>query len=215
MTKTTKRKITPKGNKLLKCPTGIKGFDEITEGGLPKNRTTLISGNAGSGKTLFGIDFLIKGATDYHEPGILMSFEETEDELYTDVNSLNMDLPALVSRKKILCEHVILERKDIQETDFNLEGIFVRLEYAIDAIGAKRVVLDSIESLFAGITDLGILRVEIKRLFRWLKEKKVTAIVTGEPGQSSTFTRHGLEEYVSDCIILLDNRVREEMATRR
>ncbi|MEJ7625811.1 MAG: circadian clock protein KaiC [Ferruginibacter sp.] len=215
MAKTTKVKITTKRNKLLKCPTGIKGFDEISEGGLPKNRTTLVSGNAGSGKTLLGIDFLIKGATDFNEPGILMSFEETEDELYKDVASLNMDLQELVSRKKILLEHVILERKDIQETDFNLEGIFVRLEDAIDSIGAKRVVLDSIESIYAGITDLGILRVEIKRLFRWLKEKQVTAIVTGEPGQSSTFTRHGLEEYVSDCIILLDNRVRDQIATRR
>jgi len=215
MAKTTKSKIIPKGSKLLKCPTGIIGFDEITEGGLPKNRTTLVSGNAGSGKTLFGIDFLIKGATDFNEPGILMSFEETEDELYKDVSSLNMDLAGLVSRKKIVLEHVILERKDIQETDFNLEGIFVRLEHAIDTIGARRVVLDSIESIYAGITDLGILRLEIKRLFRWLKEKQVTAIVTGEPGQSSTFTRHGLEEYISDCIILLDNRVRDQIATRR
>ncbi len=128
MTKIIKEKITAKHYKLLKCPTGIKGFDEITEGGLPKNRTTLVSGNAGSGKTLLGIDFLIKGATDFKEPGILMSFEETEDELYKDVASLNMDLPSLVSRKKIVLEHVILDRKDIQETDFNLEGIFVRLE---------------------------------------------------------------------------------------
>ncbi len=215
MIKSTKKKNTLTRNKLIKCPTGIKGFDEITEGGLPKNRTTLISGNAGSGKTLFGIDFLIKGATDYNEPGVLMSFEETEDELYTDVTSLNMNLQGLVSRKKILCEHVILEHKDIQETNFNLEGIFVRLEDAIDSIGAKRVVLDSIESIYAGITDLGILRMEIKRLFRWLKEKKVTAIVTGEPGQTSTFTRHGLEEYISDCIIFLDNRVRDQIATRR
>jgi len=215
MAKTTKSKIIPKGSKLLKCPTGIIGFDEITEGGLPKNRTTLVSGNAGSGKTLFGIDFLIKGATDFNEPGVLMSFEETEDELYTDVTSLNMNLQGLVSQKKIVLEHVILERKDIQETDFNLEGIFVRLEHAIDAIGAKRVVLDSIESIYAGITDLGILRLEIKRLFRWLKEKQVTAVVTGEPGQSSTFTRHGLEEYISDCIVLLDNRVRDQIATRR
>ncbi|CAN5216851.1 circadian clock protein KaiC [soil metagenome] len=216
MTKITKGRINLKHNKLLKCPTGIKGFDEITEGGLPKNRTTLLSGNAGSGKTLFGIDFLIKGATtDYNEPGILMSFEETEDELYKDVASLNMDLSALVSRNKIVLEHVILDRKDIQETDFNLEGIFVRLEHAIDSIGAKRVVLDSIESLFAGITDLGILRLEIKRLFRWLKEKQVTAIVTGEPGKDGSYTRHGLEAYVSDCIILLDNRVKDEIATRR
>lgn len=215
MAKTTKEKITAKHNKLLKCPTGIKGFDEITEGGLPQNATTLVSGNAGSGKTLFGIDFLIKGATDYNEPGVLMSFEETEDELYKDVASLNMDLPGLVSRKKIVLENVVLERKDIQETDFNLEGIFVRLKYAIDSIGAKRVVLDSLESLFAGITDIGILRLEIKRLFRWLKEKKVTAIVTGEMAQSGSYTRHGLEEYISDCIILLDNRVRDQIATRR
>ena len=215
MTKIIKGKITTKRNKLLKCTTGIKGFDEITEGGLPQNGTTLVSGNAGSGKTLFGVDFLIKGATDYNEPGILMSFEETEDELFKNVASRNMDLPALVSRKKIVLENVVLDRKDIQETDFNLEGIFVRLEEAIDSIGAKRVVLDSLESLFAGITDIGILRLEIKRLFRWLKEKKVTAIVTGEQGKEGSYTRHGLEEYISDCIILLDNRVRDEMATRR
>jgi len=215
MIKSTKQKVTPKRNKLLKCPTGIKGFDEITEGGLPKNRTTLVSGNAGSGKTLFGIDFLIKGATDFNEPGILMSFEESEDELYKDVASLNMDLQQLVSQKKIVLEHVVLERKDIQETEFNLEGIFVRLEEAIDSIGAKRVVLDSLESIFAGITDIGILRLEIKRLFRWLKAKQVTAVVTGEPGQNDSFTRHGLEEYISDCIILLDNRVRDQIATRR
>lgn len=215
MKKTIKGKIITNPNKLLKCPTGIKGFDEIAEGGLPQNGTTLISGNAGSGKTLFGIDFLIKGATDYNEAGVLMSFEESEDELFKDVASLNMDLPALVLRKKIVLENVILDRKDIQETDFNLEGIFVRLEEAIDSIGAKRVVLDSLESLFAGITDLGILRLEIKRLFRWLRDKKVTAIVTGETGQNGLYTRHGLEEYISDCIILLDNRVKEEMATRR
>ncbi len=215
MIKTAKKTIAPKRKQLFKCPTGIRGFDEITEGGLPQNGTTLVSGNAGSGKTLFGIDFLIKGATDYNEPGILMSFEETEDELYKDVASLNMDLPALVSQKKIVLENVVLERNDIQETEFNLEGIFVRLEYAIDSIGAKRVVLDSLESVFAGITDIGILRLEIKRLFRWLREKQVTAIVTGEQGQSSLYTRHGLEEYISDCIIFLDNRVRDEMATRR
>ena len=199
---------------LPKCPTGIKGFDQITEGGLPKNRTTLICGSAGSGKTLLGLDFLIKGAANYHEPGIFMSFEETEDELYKDVASLSLDLQGLVSQKKILLEHVILERRDIQELDFNLEGILIRLEHAIDAIGAKRVVLDSIESLFAGLTDAGMLRLEIKRLFRWLKNKHVTAIVTGEPGQGS-YTRHGLEEYISDCIILLDNRVNEQMAIRR
>ena len=214
MTTPLKKTSARKRNHLEKCPTGIKGFDQVTGGGLPKNRTTLISGGAGSGKTLLGLDFLIKGATDYNEPGVFMSFEETADELYQDVASLNLDLSGLVTRKKILLEHVILERKDIHEINFNLEGVFVRLEHAIDSVGAKRVVLDSLESPFAGITDAGILRIEIKRLFRWLKDKKVTAIVTGEPNQGS-YTRHGMEEYISDCIILLDNRVKEQIAIRR
>ena len=212
--KTPKTTKPNKGHKLQKCPTGIKGFDQITEGGLPKNRTTLVCGGAGSGKTLWGIDFLINGATQYNEPGIFMSFEESEEELYQDVASLNLDLSGLVAQRKIHLEHVVLERRDIQESDFNLEGLLVRLEHAIDSIGAKRVVLDSIESLFAGITDVGILRVEIKRLFRWLKKKQVTAIVTGEPGNES-YTRHGLEEYVSDCLISLDNRVTDQISVRR
>ncbi|MGZ6202100.1 MAG: ATPase domain-containing protein, partial [Thermodesulfobacteriota bacterium] len=214
MPKTPKKTKAFNHNQIHKCPTGIKGFDQITEGGLPKNRTTLICGGAGSGKTLWGIDFLINGAINYNEPGIFMSFEETEDELYNDVASLNLDLKGLVSQKKILLECVLLEHKDIHESDFNLEGIFIRLEHAIDSIGAKRVVLDSIESLFAGLTDAGILRLEIKRLFRWLKRKQVTAIVTGEPGQGP-YTRHGLEEYISDCIIFLDNRVSEQISIRR
>ena len=201
--------------RLEKCPTGIKGFDEITEGGLPKSRVTLISGGTGSGKTLLGIDFLVNGVLKYKEPGVFMSFEETEDELYQDVASLNLDLRALVLAKSIGFEHVILERSEIHEKgEFNLEGIFVRLELAIESIGAKRVVLDSVESLFAGIMDTGILRLEIKRLFRWLKQKQVTAVITGEQGQNS-FTRHGLEEFISDCIILLDNRVRQQVSTRR
>jgi len=206
--------MTVNQKQLAKCPTGIKGLDEVTEGGFPKNRTTLVSGGAGSGKTLLGIDFLIKGATDFNEPGVFMSFEETETDLYKDVASLSLDLSGLVSKKKIVIEHVILDRKDVREADFNLEGILVRLEHAIDSIGAKRIVLDSIESPFASIADPGILRIEIKRLFRWLKEKNVTAIVTGEPGRGA-YTRHGLEEFVSDCIILLDNRVKEQVAIRR
>jgi len=215
MPKTTEKKFTPRRNKLHKCPTGIKGFDEITEGGLPKNRISLICGSTGSGKTLFGIDFLINGVINYNEPGIFMSFEETEDELYKNVASLNLDLQGLVSQKKILLDYVLLERRDIQEKgEFNLEGLFVRLELAIDSIGAKRVVIDSIDSLFAGLADDGILRLEIKRLFRWLKEKQVTTIVTGELVQSS-YTRQGLEEYISDCIILLDNRVVDQISTRR
>ena len=219
MAKTHKTPKTPSHpshrGRLQKCPTGIKGFDEITEGGLPRNGVTLVSGGAGSGKTLLGIDFLVNGVIHFKERGVLMSFEETEDEIYQDVASLNLDLHGLVSKNEIRFEHVLLDRNDIQEKgEFNLEGLFIRLELAIDSIGAKRVVLDSIESLFAGITDTGILRLEIKRLFRWLKQKQVTAIITGEQGQNS-FTRHGLEEFISDCIILLDNRVRQQISTRR
>jgi circadian clock protein KaiC len=215
MPKTPMKKSAVSHNQLPKCPTGIQGFDEITEGGLPKNRVTLLCGSTGTGKTLLGIDFLINGAVDHNEPGVFMSFEETADELYKDVASLNLDLKGLVSEKKIALDYVLLERRDIQEKgEFNLEGILIRLELAVDSIGAKRVVLDSVESLFAGVTDAGILRLEIKRLFRWLKEKQVTAVITGELRQGS-YTRHGLEEYISDCIILLDNRVREQISTRR
>ena len=213
----TLKTANPENNRgrLQKSLTGITGFDEITEGGLPKNRITLVSGGPGAGKTLLGIDFLVNGVMKYKERGVYMSFEETEAELYEDVASLNMDLLGLISKKEIAFEYVLLDRSDIQDKgDFNLEGLFVRLELAIDAIGAKRVVLDSIESLFVGITDLGILRLEIKRLFRWLKQKQVTVIITGEQGKES-FTRHGLEEFISDCIILLDNRVRQQVSTRR
>ena len=214
------RKKSPKssdvdGNHLPKCLTGIKGLDEITDGGIPKNRVTLICGGTGTGKTLLGIDFLINGVEDYNEPGVFMSFEESDDELYKDVASLNLDLAGLVSQKKIFLDYVLLERRDMQEKgEFNLEGIFIRLELAINSIGAKRVVIDSIESLFAGVTDAGILRMEIKRLFRWLKNKNVTTVITGELREGS-HTRHGLEEYISDCIILVDNRVREQISTRR
>jgi circadian clock protein KaiC len=215
MSNTPKKKPVSNHVKFQKCLTGIKGFDEITEGGIPKNRITLLCGSTGTGKTLLGIDYLINGATQYNEPGVFMSFEETEDELYKDVASLNLDLQGLVKQKKIFLDYVLLERRDIQQAgEFNLEGLFVRLEHAIDSVGAKRVVLDSIESLFAGVTDAGILRLEIKRLFRWLKDKGVTALITGELRQGS-YTRHGLEEYISDCIILVDNRVRDQISTRR
>ncbi len=197
-----------------KCPTGIKGFDQISEGGLPRDRATLVCGGPGSGKTLWGIDFLIKGAELYREPGLFMSFDESVAQLYQDVSSLDVDLKGLVARKKILIEHVILERKNVLEIDFNLEGILLRMEHAIDAIGAKRVVIDSIESLFAGISDAAILRLEVTRLFRWFAEKHVTAIITCEPGKG-VYSRHGLEEYVSDCLILLDNRVSEQVCIRR
>jgi circadian clock protein KaiC len=215
MSKPAIKSKTFKPKKLAKCPTGIIGFDQITNGGLPKNSITLISGGAGSGKTLFGLGFIISGAENYSDPGVFMSFEETKEELSRDVASLNWDLKSLALQQMVLLEFVTLTRRDIQETDFNLEGLIVRLENAIDSIGAKRVVMDSIESLFAGLTDPGVLRVEIKRLFRWLKDKGVTALISAEPGLNGSYSRHGLEEYISDCIIFLDNRVSDQHSIRR
>lgn len=200
---------------LQKSPTGIQGFDEITAGGLPAGRPTLVCGSAGCGKTLFGIEFLVRGATLYNEPGVFMSFEETNDELIKNVASLGFDLEDLIKHKKIALDHVHIERSEIEETgEYDLEGLFIRLGYAIDSIGAKRVVLDTIEALFAGLPNQLILRAELRRLFRWLKEKEVTAIITGERGEE-TLTRQGLEEYVSDCVIMLDHRVTEQTSTRR
>ena len=200
---------------LSKSPTGIHGFDEITCGGLPAGRPTLVCGGAGCGKTLFGMEFLVRGATRFNEPGVFMSFEETNEELIKNVASLGFDLKGLIKNKKIILEHVHIERSEIEETgEYDLEGLFIRLGYAIDTIGARRVVLDTIESLFAGLPNQLILRAELRRLFRWLKEKGVTAIITGERGDE-TLTRQGLEEYVSDCVIMLDHRVTEQTSTRR
>lgn len=211
--KKTEKKLAD--HKLTKSPTGIQGFDEITDGGLPAGRPTLVCGGAGCGKTLFGMEFLVRGATQFNEPGVFMSFEETNDELTKNVASLGFDLDALTKHKKIILEHVRVERSEIEETgEYNLEGLFIRLNYAIDLIGAKRVVLDTIESLFAGLPNQLILRAELRRLFHWLKEKGVTAIITGERGDE-TLTRQGLEEYVSDCVIMLDHRVTEQNSTRR
>ncbi len=200
---------------LPKTPTGILGFDEITLGGLPTGRPTLVCGGAGCGKTLFGIEFLVRGATQFNEPGVFMSFEETSEELTINVASLGFDLNDLIKNKKIVLEHVHIERSEIEETgEYDLEALFIRLGYAIDSIGAKRVVLDTIESLFAGLPNQLILRAELRRLFRWLKNKGVTAIITGERGDE-TLTRQGLEEYVSDCVIMLDHRVTEQTSIRR
>jgi circadian clock protein KaiC len=200
---------------LLKSPTGIQGFDEITGGGLPTGRPTLICGGAGCGKTLFGMEFLVRGVTQFNEPGVFMSFEETNEELINNVASLGFDLEDLVKNKKIALDHVHIERSEIEETgEYDLEGLFIRLGYAIDTIKAKRVVLDTIESLFAGLPNQLILRAELRRLFHWLKDKGVTAIITGERGEE-TLTRQGLEEYVSDCVIMLDHRVTEQTSTRR
>jgi circadian clock protein KaiC len=199
---------------LPKCPTGIQGLDEITGGGLPRGRPTLVCGGAGCGKTLLAVEFLVRGATQFDEPGVFVAFEETESELKANVASLGFDLAGLVRRKKIVLDHVYIERSEITETgEYDLEGLFVRLNLAIDSIGAKRVVLDTLEALFAGLPNEAILRAELRRLFRWLKDKGVTAVITAERGREQ-LTRHGLEEYVSDCVILLDHRVSEQIATR-
>jgi circadian clock protein KaiC len=200
---------------LPKSLTGIAGLDEITGGGLPTGRPTLICGSAGCGKTLFGIQFLVKGITELSEPGVFISFEETKKDLAQNVTSLGFNLDELVSRNKLRIDHVRVERSEIEETgEYDLEGLFVRIDHAIKSIGAKRIVLDTIESLFGGIDNQSILRSEIRRLFHWLKEKEITAIITGERGEK-TLTRQGLEEYVSDCVILLDFRVINQIATRR
>lgn len=216
MEKTASKKSKTQDKELLqKSPTGINGFDEITHGGLPKGRTTLICGAAGCGKSLMAMEYLVHGARDFNEPGVFLAFEETEPELITNVASLGFDLSELIDNKMLLLDHIHLEPSEIEETgEYDLEGLFVRLNYAIDSIGAKRVVLDTIESLFSGFGNPLILRAELRRLFHWLKDKGVTSIITGERGEKS-LTRQGLEEYVSDCVILLDHRVKEESSTRR
>jgi circadian clock protein KaiC len=201
---------------LPKAPTGIRGFDDITFGGLPEGRPTLVAGGAGSGKTLFGMEFLVRGATLFDEPGVFISFEELERDLVKNVASLGFDLEELTAQKKILLDYVYIERSEIEETgEYDLDGLFIRMGYAIDAIGAKRVVLDTLEALFSGFPNTSILRAEIRRLFRWLKDRGVSTVITAEQGQEGTLTRHGLEEYVSDCVIVLDHRVNEQLSTRR
>lgn len=200
---------------LLKSPTGITGLDEITGGGLPSGRPTLVCGSAGCGKTMLAMEFLVRGATQFGEPGVFMMFEENAKELTENVRSLGFELDSLVEQRKIVLDHVHIERSEIEETgEYDLEGLFIRLGYAIDSIGAKRVVLDTVEALFAGLPNHAILRAELRRLFRWLKDRRMTAVITGEKGEAS-ITRYGLEEYVADCVITLDHRVAEQICTRR
>jgi len=215
LTKTvTKQKASPPAS-LPKCKTGIPGLDEITGGGLPKGRPTLVCGGAGCGKTLMGIEFLVRGAMLHNEPGVFLAFEETAEELAQNVRSLGFDLDELIEKKKLAVDYIYIERSEIEETgDYDLQGLFIRLGHAIDSTGAKRVVLDTLETLFCGLSNLAILRSELRRLFRWLKEKGVTSIITAERGEGS-LTRHGLEEHVSDCVLLLDHRVEGQISTRR
>ena len=203
------------GATLIKSPTGITGLDEVTGGGLPKGRPTLIAGSAGSGKTVFAMEFLVNGVTKFNEPGVFVSFEEPVEDLVKNFIAIGYDLDRLSAGKKMIIDYIHIERSEIEVTgEYDLEGLFVRLGHMVDSIGAKRIVLDTIESLFGALPNEGILRAEIRRLFRWLKLKGLTAIITGEKGDGM-ITRHGLEEYVSDCVIFLDHLVFEQVATRR
>jgi circadian clock protein KaiC len=202
-------------DKLKKVPTGIGGFDEITNGGLPAGRPSLVCGAAGCGKSLFATEFLVRGIIQYREPGVLMTFEETADDIKKNVASLGFNISDLIARKKLVVDHVRVDRNEIEENgEYDLEGLFIRLGHAIKSIGAKRVVLDTIETLFAGLTNQAVLRSELRRLFGWLKEHGMTTVITGERGEGA-LTRQGLEEYVSDCVVLLDHRVLGQISTRR
>ena len=213
MTKHTRKE--PARREIAKCPTGIAGLDQITEGGLPKGRPTLLCGGAGCGKTVLAMEFLVRGATEFDDPGVFMAFEETGKELSDNVASMGFNLPALVSHKKLLVDHVRVDRNEIEESgEYDLEGLFIRLEAAIQQVRARRVVLDTIESLFSGFSNTSILRAELRRLFQWLKAKGVTVIITAESGDGK-LTRQGIEEYVADCVILLDHRVEEQTSIRR
>jgi circadian clock protein KaiC len=200
---------------LKKAHTGISGFDQVTGGGLPTGRPTIVCGAPGCGKTMFAMEFLVRGAREFNEPGVLMTFEETSDEMTRNVESLGFDLKSLVDRKKLFLDYVRIEPSEIQETgEYDLEGLFIRLQHAVDSVGAKRVVLDTLEAVFSGFSNQGMLRAEIRRLFRWLKDRGLTTVVTAERGDG-TLTRYGLEEYVSDCVVALDHRVNDQISTRR
>ena len=205
-----------KPSKLEKVPSGVFGLDQILEGGLPKGRPILVAGRAGCGKTVLAMEFLVRGAVEHGEPGVFMTFEETGADLEKNFASLGFDLSDLIARKLLVVDHVRIERSEVEGAgDYDLEGLFIRLDAAIMAVGAKRVALDTIESLFAGLQNAAILRAELRRLFLWLKDRGVTTIITGEAGQATNVTRQGLEEYVSDCVILLDHRVTDQLSTRR
>jgi circadian clock protein KaiC len=201
--------------RLDKSLTGIQGFDEVTNGGVPKGRPTIVCGGPGCGKTMFALEFLVRGATEFNEPGVLMTFEETSEEMTKNVASLGFDLKGLAAKRKLAMDYVRIEPSEIQETgEYDLEGLFIRLQHAVESVGAKRVVLDTVEAIFSGFSNTGLLRAEIRRLFRWLRDHGLTTVVTAEKGDG-TLTRHGMEEYVSDCVIFLDHRVTDQISTRR
>src|SRR5580693_10376821 len=212
------KKTNPRVHQLVplqKAPTGIRGLDEITGGGLPQGRTTIVCGGPGCGKTMLGIEFLVRGALEFNEPGVIMAFEETPQDMARNVASLGFDIQDLADKKKLFLDYVYVEPSQIQETgEYDLEGLFIRLQNAVNTVGAKRIMLDTVEALFGGFSNPGVLRAEFRRLFRWLKDHRLTTIVTAERGEG-TLTRQGLEEYVSDCVILLDHRINDQISARR
>ncbi len=209
------KKTPQSAHELPKAPTGILGLDEVTNGGLPRGRPTLVTGGPGCGKTLLALEFLMHGAAKYGEPGVFVTFEERAEDLRDNARSIGLNLDNLIRRKRLAIEYIRVERSEIEETgEYDLEGLFIRLDHAMNSVKATRIVLDTIESLFAGLADAGILRAELRRLFAWLKDRGVTAVITGERGDK-TLTRQGLEEYVSDCVIVLDHRVMDQISTRR
>lgn len=200
---------------LAKCPTGIRGLDEITGGGLPRGRSTLVCGGAGSGKTLLAMEFIVRGIRDYGEPGVFIAFEEDREDLVQNVASLGFELEELIRADQLAIDHIHIERAEIEEAgDYDLDGLFLRIAHKMRHTGAKRIAVDSLEALFSGFANEALLRSELRRLFQWFKTQGLTAVITGEQG-SNTLTRHGLEEYISDCVIHLDHRVSNQIATRR
>ena len=217
--KTVELKVPLNGDRhtlpLEKASTGIAGLDEISNGGFPRGRTTIVCGGPGCGKTMLAMEFLIRGAQEFDEPGVLIAFEETPQEMERNVASLGFDLKSLVDQKKLYLDYVYVEPSEIQETgEYDLEGLFIRLQHAVDSVGAKRICLDTLEALFSSFSNEAVLRAELRRLFRWLKDRNLTTVITAEKGDNM-LTRNGLEEYVSDCVILLDHRVRDQVSTRR
>ncbi len=211
----TRKPKPPEPDRLLKAPTGIRGLDQITRGGLPVGRPTLVCGGPGCGKSLMSMEFLVRGATEFGEPGLFISFEESDTDLRANFGSLFPELPDLLNRGQLGIEFFRISRAEFEETgEYDLEGLFIQLALAIDAIGARRIALDTIETLFSGLPNEAIVRAELVRLFRWLKDRNLTTVITGERG-AGTLTRHGLEEYVSDCVLLLDHRIEEQISTRR
>jgi circadian clock protein KaiC len=201
---------------LIKAPTGIRGVDEITHGGLPRGRATLVTGGAGSGKTLFGLEFLVRGAQEFGEPGVLLSFEESAAELATNVASLGFDLRGLERDGLLVVDAIRIDTSSVLAAGaFDLDGLFIRLAQAVEQVGARRVVLDTMEVLFTALGNDAIIRAELTRLLRWMKERGLTVVLTGEKGRLGELTRYGIEEYVSDCVLVLDHRIQDELGTRR